>query len=1177
MDFFDLSSLKADAAQAAFDRHESMVEEYLTLLGQGYVFQIGFSGGKDSTCVLNGVIDAMRRAIEIGLIEQDHPLVVISVDTLLEPEPLQAYLPFAHQSIKEACASHNINNLHIEIVSPPIYKQLMILYAGAQKLPATSASGRNADCSIIWKVEVAIAALKRIKAGLALKYQHSAWISLSGSRTAESSRRSNNMSKQGVKNLKALGLIERVESLGDAAAGKVFKFAPIEDWDSAEVISYLNHCGEYPMMKTPINKKISAYGKNFGLLMAIYGEGSNEVCEIDAQDDENKAEQKNCGRIARFGCVTCGMIEDDKSSIELKKYPRWARFGDNTRRFRDYLVRVSSDVKFRALHARAYDPSGNNNVYLQPNTLRASVLEKMVWYASQITIDSRAIHEEALERFRDGKIEFDIGVIDIMQDSTLSSDVKQQYKEMYVKRLLEKPMFELFTEQHAVLLSLLWALHGVSTLPYRAVAILDNVKKGKRIPFPLTNAELNVKRAKQGLPVWNDPSVLNNTIPDALVAQLFSPAKKSFTALKALHGDKLNESHLQDLMPFSINEAWQPKGVHFNAFGQSYNHTQSKAKETRAFKLAYSINVETLEETINATDKVTGRKINTNNNQPLLDALLELGRDDYQAKLLKSAEDQGMPIEELEQLRKQQGGLFGVTRNHAFNNQYVFTSDIKFVEKEKLRKRVSAGKKASARKRHFNKKTSRFEAGRASLKVYSSSVETALEKQAIHTVQYWLPDFSVTRQSAIDIHDYLSVTEEQQKQSFVFDVEIFNQWLSMGGWAQLIADHNTQLRMLINERRPVRSFGGTAPVYYLTNNSGLTATIHFQQYMLETLKRTELFDNAKLFSLAALPYEKIATFKGIVSMSEHRKQKVQHLLAIRYLKNKRRNAIKSVQNKTLRSEIVTDAVININTRVSEFFEQYKRIAEMYVAASALYPFSTDAKSRMQKIEIWLNEFNPVLLNVDNALNLLATSQEREIVNSDYDAKLIITRLYQKERATVLTSMRDFVKTPIKAIDLIKKSNLEGEVFAVSGHYEAKGKVSEAIESLSKWIAGNYPRVNSFLIGSGLTTCLARMAKLPYVCPVIGSPESANTTEKINKRSEKALSDITSLCDALSLNQPALSTLMASGVTNKLQENHSLINISTQAQSIKLSSLMTDKVNIIMQLRAKQQVGDRQRL
>lgn len=1161
MDFFDLGSIKAKAASIAFDEHQEMVNEYLLLLEQGYCLQIGCSYAKDSTCVLNGAIDAMHKAIELGYIEKSHPLVVINVDTLLEPEAIQCFVPHAYKAVKILCAKLGIN-LISKIVSPPIYQQLMTLYAGAQKLPATAASGRMADCSIIFKIDVSIAELKRIKSELPVAYQNRVWVSVSGSRSDESSRRSGNMKKQGVKNQKAHHLIAKVEMEGAKATSKVFKFAPIEHWVTPFVISYLNHCGNKPMAKTPINQRIPAFSENFGLLLAIYGEGSADACELVLKDDENKAEQTNCGKVGRFGCVTCGMVGEDNSSIELKKYARWGRFGDATLRLRDFIVRISSDVKYRAFHARAYDESSNNNVFMQPNSLRSKVLSKMVWYAAQITVDSRAIHDEAVRAYQSGQIELDVGVQDIMQDSSLSQGVKEEYKQMYIQRLIEKPMFEMFSEQHAVLLSLLWALHGVSAPSYHPVSILNNVKNGKRIPFPPTNKELNEKYASLGLPAWNDSSMINNEVPDALVIQLFKPVKKSFNELKAEYGNELNETHLQEHLPFELRSAWNRSSVHFDALGMTYNHIQSKAKETRAFKLSYTLNLKTGSEQIKAKDNATGRKIDIEKNQPLFDALLALGQGDYAQELEKAAEKQNMPGSELEKLRKQQGGTFEVTCNHAFNNQVNFTSDVKYISTDKLRKKGEAGKKFSGRKRVFCKKTGTYTSGRASLKVYSSSIVPELENQTAYEVKYWLPDFSIVRNSAINLHDDLTISEKQATQSFVFDNAVFDLWIAQGGWEMLVSEHDMQLRSLIKKRASVYSYGGTEPVYRLTSTSGLTTTAHFEKYMLETLKRTELFDNANLFNLSSLTYNKIASFKGVVEMSVHRQQKMDHLLAIRYLKNKRRTQIKAAQGEQLSAIKSKTVIANIHTRINEFFVQYNKIAEQYIAASALCAFSVDAKSRKQKIEIWLNEFGYVINDIDSALSLLATTQEREIINGDYDGKQIISNIYLTAKLALLSGLKAFTKQPLEIANKLNSDNFKKEMLIVDGHYESKGETKLNVQFIANWIANNYPRVNSFLIEHGLTTCLARMCKISYVCPVLGSPKSSNTISKIDCRSEMASIDFTNLCSALTINQTVFLALTKGSMSNSVGQ------VSTEAKSKKLSSLMRNKIKMMETLRVQ---------
>ena len=80
----------------------------------------------------------------------------------------------------------------------------------------------------------------------------------------------------------------------------------------------------------------------------------------------------------------------DHSSTALTQYPRWRALGaEDALRVRDFLYRLSCDMDARAFHARAFDPAGYNRVALQPNVLKPKHLEKMVRFASQLTVDSK--------------------------------------------------------------------------------------------------------------------------------------------------------------------------------------------------------------------------------------------------------------------------------------------------------------------------------------------------------------------------------------------------------------------------------------------------------------------------------------------------------------------------------------------------------------------------------------------------------------------------------------------------------------------------------------------------------------------------------------------------------------------------------------------------------------------
>lgn len=1144
MNIFDLNALKSQEADDAYNKHEAMVSEYLSLLERGYCLQIGASYGKDSSSILNGALDAMKRAVKLKIIDRDHPIVIITVDTLQEPEPIQCYVPYAQKAVREFAKNNDINAI-VETVSPPIYQELMILYSGAQKLPASSMSGRHADCSVIWKVDTGIAALKRIKGGLSDKYQNSVWISASGSRSSESTRRNLNMQKQGVKNYKSADLIKNIQaSQKTGKKGGVFKFAPIEDWQDHEVINYLLHAGENPIMPSMVGKRVPAYGENFGLLIAIYGEGSNDTCEVVSIDSENKAEQKGCGKIARFGCVTCLQTSADHSAIEIKKGVRWSRFGDSTQRFRDFLMRISVDVKYRAFHARAFDPACNNNVFLQPNVLKAKVLEKMVWYASQITVDSTAIYHEALKAQNEGTIDQDVGVLDIMSDSSLSNSVKMQYKEMYIARLTEKPMFEMFTQKHAVLLSLMWALHGVSTLPYRPVAILDAVKKGKRIPYPLTNKEINAKNAALGMMSWDHKSNMVRSIPDALVAQVFKPASKSFETLLATHKETLNESHLSMFMPFEISDFWEKKNIQFDALGASYNHVTTSAKEKRRFKLTYTIDNDTANETIKAVDAVTGKNIPLKNNPELYKELLSLGRSDFSMELDRT--------DDLEMLYGP--GVQSVTKNHEFNHQKTFTSDLYFSSSQ-LRKKKEPTRNFSARKRAYDQKAGTIVPGRSSLKVYRPTITPALEEQAKQTVSYWVPEFTKTRNASIDIHDDYLLDDCDIKQSFVFDDVVFDLWMSQGGWERLVCDHNLSLNSRIQQRKPVRLFSGTNPVYYLTTNTGLTITEHFNDYMLKTLKRTEVFDQAGLYSIANLPYEKIKQIPFVINMTEHRKQKVQHLLAVRFLKNKRRNIIKSsiANGVSAPKKQLLQAVSNVSVRMQEFAEQYIQIANLYLVASAFGEMTDGPQKRKKSLSIWLHEFNNVMVDIEDALQLLSTKDELELINNDFDTKLSLTKLHSKNTSRIISEVKAFAQSGLNKTKSLE-SALGDDIVVTDGHYEAVGDTSKKIASIAKWIVSNYKGANQYLVECGFVQNIAYQNKLPYVCPVINNNENSNTPEKLAKRCMKANNKVNAFSLALDMNKNLFSQLF-SAVNHQSQARKSVATMSQKAKADKLRALM----------------------
>jgi len=1134
MHIFDLGSHKAEIAQQAFELSEELISEYLTLLREGVCLQISTSHGKDSTSITNAAIEAMGQALAEGIIEKDHPLVILTVDTLLEPEPIQCYVDFAHQNVIKRCEELGIN-LKAKIVSPPFHHQLMILFANAQKLFATASSGRSADCSKIFKVDTNIRALKDIKASLPEKYQQAPWVSVAGQRSDESHRRSHNMTKQGVKSLKAKTLLEQINKEG--VTSKVYRFAPISDWIVDDVIAYLTHAGSGVHKKCLPGQEIKCYGENFGLLLAIYGEGSNERCELVTSADD-KQKQSGCGKLARFGCVTCGMVSEDKSAKELNEYTRWSRFGDATLRFRDYLTRVSDDINCRAFHARAFDRSCNNNVFLQPNVLKASVLEKLVWYASQITIDSLNVHLEFTKLYESGHVESDVGIKDIMQDNTITASVRKQYVEMYTNRMLKGPMFELFSHKHAVLLSLLWSLHGITALPYRPIAIWDAVLKGKRLPYPLTNSELNAKRAHQGLISFQD-ELRSQSIPDAVVAQIFTPSKHSFKELKSIYGEKLNSTHLKPLLPFSLSEYWQDASVQVHQHHDLQLFNKVTSANIRKVRLTYRLDAYTGDDFVSAKCLQSSKAIDLKANKAMLDLCLELARNNYVQN---------------GQLAVLENNRYELVSDHQFSDQVLFTSKVAHYSEQK-RVKTARTRQFSERKRVLNKLTGKYVAGRASLKMYSVNERSSEVEQRINNISYWLPDHTVNETINVGTAE---LDSRDLSLNFIFDDYLFELWLQDGGIARLLQHHDTLLRNRIKDRKPIRVFYGTGPVYKITNTSGLSVSKRLEGNFVSTLKRTEVFHKSGVFDLANLNQDAILSYKNVISMNDHRAQKVDHLLAARYIKHIERREMKHC----LANAGGDLGLMSMLKRLNEFTDHYLIISKRFIAAQFYGSFQTDAALRAAKLGMWLNEYSLVMSDPAFALKTLATKEEAENITGNFDTYNVFLKEYSVIIKALKVTLTAFPLASSKALsELLRMADGNDlEIFTVDGSYQAGGQTKALIADIAQFVSSNMERVNYYVVESYVTQIMAYVAHKNYLGHgIISDISSANTLAKKQLRYEKSIHQLKqALSASMAVNhQCLLGVLTVNPLDWKAAANKQL---TATVKTAKLASLMKQNIN-----------------
>ncbi|USD35619.1 MULTISPECIES: phosphoadenosine phosphosulfate reductase domain-containing protein [Vibrio] len=1049
MNFFDLTSLNYQIAESSYNKFESLVAELMKLLKEGIIFHCGYSTGKDSSVVVNAAIEAMRRCLDNEDIEADRPLVVVTVDTLLEPSNIQMYVPFAHQQVRDLCEAHGIN-LHLKLVSPPMHQHLMVLYAGSQKLFTSSASGRKADCSSLWKVEVGKRALEETRQYLPEEYRNGKWANLSGVRIDESTRRKSNMSKRGEADLTADSLIEQIRSEGEGYG--YHRFAPIANWTTRDVIDCLNHAGDTPMKKMPSGLHIPCYGKNFGLLLAIYGEGSNDVCQV--------GESGSCGGVARYGCQTCGMVSEDHSGKEMLQYPRWARFGDDVLRLRDYLFRTSLNVNNRAFHPRA-TCSVTSNVYLQPNVLKATILENILYQAAQITEKHRQIHADFVSNLNNGNVSTDVGVMDIQSDPTLREDVKLDYVDAYVSRMSEKPMLELFTEQHAVMLSALWSLHGVKAAPYRPMKILDNVQNGHRKPLPPLNAELNALRAKQGLLEWDDTKVLNKEVPDALVFQLFAPAKKFDSNISQI-------DELAHWMPLNFTKS---TSHHMAPLLRDLGHDlihRDRLRPVNTLVVKVKLATDGTNHKLTVNKATSSGKLNLVEGSAAYQELLTLAQKKAQTELAKISTQYNITSDAVLADVVKLDGMFEIEFHAELPFAKEFTTAFSGVSAH-ARSRKETGMRFTKRKRN-KQKDGVFTAGRTSLQDYNPSVVPLLVEQHQTQVGYWLPDNKETRAQHFSLYDYNMDADFVQGLAVSMDFESkkFNVFMKKH-WSTAIARHDAYVREGFTNRLGARKYTGTGVFHSLMKNSGLSMAPRFQEYVNQSLVRTEIFHASHLYNLSDRNYHDVLNASHVISMTEHRSQKANQLLAVRKVRNIKRAELQFKLN----TQLPGSHASIICRRVIEFLSHYEEQAfAMAIHASHQGLANKPSPSLRGCVnQMWVSEFSPVASNFKELLKLVTTASELAVLKADLTAMTSVFNTYKSKLTLVESSLQARCATIVDCL-VGTQQNTDVSDFVDDG----MGNMEFLDESLVTPIVEAYLAVgatrNRFLTEMGLSNVLA---------------------------------------------------------------------------------------------------------
>lgn len=304
---------------------------------------IGFSGGKDSTCTLQLVWQAL---LELPPEVRRKPIHVISSNTLVETPAIVSYIRDSIASIEEAGRRDGLQ-ISARLVEPRVEDSFWTNMIG-RGYPAPTSKFR-------WCTE----RLKITPADRFIKDQVAHYgevVLVLGVRTAESATRAQVMS---------LRLIDGTRLRTHKKLSGALVFAPVEDWSTDDVWSYLLQNPETP------------WGTDNNDLAAMYRTADAE-CPLVVDTTT-----PSCGN-SRFGCWVCTVVTRDKSMEAMVDSGQW--WMESLLQIRDELADTQRlDVRKQVRSSRKLDgrillKSSSNELALGPYTFEycKALLEKLL-------------------------------------------------------------------------------------------------------------------------------------------------------------------------------------------------------------------------------------------------------------------------------------------------------------------------------------------------------------------------------------------------------------------------------------------------------------------------------------------------------------------------------------------------------------------------------------------------------------------------------------------------------------------------------------------------------------------------------------------------------------------------------------------------------------------------------
>ena len=270
---------------------------------------IGYSGGKDSTCTTQVIIETIQDMKKEGY-QLNKPIYIISADTLVENPMIVNTIHDAINNINNLASKENLP-LSAHIIRPDYNNSFWANLIG-RGYPCPNQTFRW--CTDRMKINPA----NKFITSIVDKYGEA--VMILGVRDGESNSRDRVLEKHTIEGRKLM----RHTTMANA-----YVFAPIRSFSIDDVWSYLL-------------SNESPWGQDNSHLYKLYLESSEDDYEM-IFDEEQK--RKQIGGNSRFGCWICTVVSKDKSlTAFIDKGEEWLI---PLRDFRDWLYSIRDDESRR--------------------------------------------------------------------------------------------------------------------------------------------------------------------------------------------------------------------------------------------------------------------------------------------------------------------------------------------------------------------------------------------------------------------------------------------------------------------------------------------------------------------------------------------------------------------------------------------------------------------------------------------------------------------------------------------------------------------------------------------------------------------------------------------------------------------------------------------------------------